>query len=99
MVQDSNERKVVEDGEVVVKSQPEERQAAEVRPMRYVLGIGLLLVIIGMAVSYMTSLAGWHPDVVDQPRRRRCAQRPAGGSALRRSDAMGASVSACRASR
>ncbi|WP_170010175.1 hypothetical protein [Starkeya sp. ORNL1] len=54
MVQDSNERKVVEDGEVVVKSQPEERQAAEVRPMRYVLGIGLLLVIIGMAVSYMT---------------------------------------------
>jgi hypothetical protein len=54
MVQDSNERKIVEDGEVVVKSQPEARQAAEVRPMRYVLGIGLLLVIIGMAVSYMT---------------------------------------------
>jgi hypothetical protein len=54
MVQDSNERKVVEDGEVVVTSKPAERQAAEVRPMRYVLGIGLLLVILGMAVSYMT---------------------------------------------
>lgn len=39
MVQDSNEHKVVDHGEVVVKSQPEERQAAEVRPMRYVLGI------------------------------------------------------------
>jgi hypothetical protein len=53
MVQDSNERKVVESGETVVKSQPEARQAAEVRPMRYVLGISLVLVIIGMAVSYM----------------------------------------------
>lgn len=54
MVQDSNERRVVDHGEVVVKSQPEERQAAEVRPMRYVLGIGLVLVIVGMAVSYMS---------------------------------------------
>lgn len=53
MVQDSNERKVAEGGEVVVKSQPEERQAADVRPMRYVLGIGLALVIVGMVVSYM----------------------------------------------
>lgn len=56
MVQDSKEHKVAEGGEVVVKSEPEERQAAEVRPMRYVLGIGLLLVIIGMAVGYMTTV-------------------------------------------
>ncbi|MDF2809212.1 MAG: hypothetical protein K0S56_243 [Microvirga sp.] len=54
MVQDSKDRKVADEGEVVVKSQPEERQAVEVRPMRYVLGIGLVLVIIGMAVSYMS---------------------------------------------
>lgn len=47
------ERREVEDGEVVVKSQPEARQATEVKPMRYVLGIGLLLVIIGMVVAYM----------------------------------------------
>jgi hypothetical protein len=54
MVQDTDDTKVREHGETVVKSQPEERQAVEVRPMRYVLGIGLLLVIIGMAIGYMT---------------------------------------------
>ncbi|GLK71796.1 hypothetical protein KHC23_13490 [Ancylobacter dichloromethanicus] len=50
----SDDHRVVEDGEVVVKADTEERQAVEVRPMRYVLGIGLLLVIIGMAVSYVS---------------------------------------------
>ena len=51
MAQDTNDRQVVEDNDVVVKAPPEERQAVEVRPMRYVLGIGLLLVVIGMAVA------------------------------------------------
>lgn len=50
----SDDHRVIENGEVVVKADTEERQAVEVRPMRYVLGIGLALVIIGMAVSYMT---------------------------------------------
>lgn len=54
MVQDTDDRRVVEDNEVVVKSQPEERQSVEVKPMRYVLGIGLLLVIIGMTISYLS---------------------------------------------
>jgi len=54
MVQNSDDHRVVEDGEVVVKANTEERQAVEVKPMRYVLGVGLLLVIIGMAVSYAT---------------------------------------------
>lgn len=53
MVQDSDDHRVVENGEVVVKANTEERQAAEVRPMRYVLGIGLALVIVGMAISYL----------------------------------------------
>ncbi len=53
MTQDSDDRRVVENGEVVVKAKTEERQAVEVRPMRYVLGIGLALAIIGLAVSYM----------------------------------------------
>lgn len=55
MVQDTDDRKTSEQGETVVKSRPQERQAAEVRPMRYVLGIGLLLVIVGMVVSYMVT--------------------------------------------
>jgi len=50
--QDSDDHRVVEHGEVVVKANTEERQAVEVRPMRYVLGIGLALVILGMAVTY-----------------------------------------------
>lgn len=53
MTQDSDDRRVIEDDDVVVKSDPEARQAAEVRTMRYVLGISLVLVIIGMAVSYL----------------------------------------------
>ncbi len=53
MTQDSDDHRVVENGEVVVKANTEERQAVEVRPMRYVLGIGLVLVIIGMAITYM----------------------------------------------
>ncbi|MCK0197575.1 hypothetical protein MWN34_11695 [Ancylobacter sp. 6x-1] len=50
----SRERVVVEDGEVGVESAPAARQSVEVRPMRYVLGIGLLLVIIGMVVAYLS---------------------------------------------
>ncbi|GLK84238.1 hypothetical protein [Ancylobacter defluvii] len=50
----TEERQVVESGNVVVQAKPVERQATEVRPMRYVLGIGLLLVIIGMMVTYMS---------------------------------------------
>ncbi|MBS7544992.1 hypothetical protein [Ancylobacter oerskovii] len=50
----TEERQVVESGNVVVQADPMERQATEVRPMRYVLGIGLLLVVIGMAVTYMS---------------------------------------------
>jgi cytochrome c biogenesis protein CcdA len=53
MAQDSDERQVNESGETVVKAQPQARQAVEVRPMRFVLGVSLVLVIIGMAVSYM----------------------------------------------
>ncbi|WP_170308619.1 hypothetical protein [Ancylobacter pratisalsi] len=54
MVQDSDDHHESSRGESVVKSDTKERQAAEVRPMRYVLGIGLALVIIGMAVSYVS---------------------------------------------
>jgi len=54
MVKDSDDHRVVDHGEVVVKADTEERQAVEVKPMRYVLGIGLLLVIIGMAVSFVS---------------------------------------------
>ncbi|GAB4069913.1 hypothetical protein KHC28_18995 [Ancylobacter sonchi] len=50
----SEERQVVESGHVVVTAQTRERQATEVRPMRYVLGIGLLLVVIGMMVTYLS---------------------------------------------
>ena len=54
MVQDSDDHREIENGEVVVKANVEERQAVEVKPMRYVLGIGLLLLIVGMTVSYMS---------------------------------------------
>lgn len=57
MAQDSDDHRVVENGEVVVKANTEERQAAEVRPMRYVLGVGIIAVIIGMAITYMTIAA------------------------------------------
>lgn len=52
--QDSDDHRVIENGEVVVKADTEERQAVEVKPMRYVLGIGLAAVIIGMAISYIS---------------------------------------------
>ncbi len=54
LVQDSDDHREIDNGEVVVKANTEERQAVEVKPMRYVLGIGLLLVIVGMAVTYMS---------------------------------------------
>ncbi|MCB4768419.1 hypothetical protein LGR54_07365 [Ancylobacter sp. Lp-2] len=50
----SEERQVLESGQVVVEAKTKERQATEVRPMRYVLGIGLLLVIAGMMVAYLS---------------------------------------------
>jgi len=54
MAEHVDDHRVVENGEVVVKANVEERQAVEVKPMRYVLGIGLLLVIVGMTVAYMS---------------------------------------------
>ncbi|WP_156029601.1 hypothetical protein [Ancylobacter sp. FA202] len=48
----SDDHRVVDNGEVVVKANTEERQAVEVKPMRYVLGIGLVLVIAGMVIAY-----------------------------------------------
>lgn len=53
MVQDSDDHREL-GREPVVKSNTTERQAAEVKPMRYVLGVGLVLVIIGMAISYVS---------------------------------------------
>lgn len=48
----SDDHRVVDNGEVVVKADTQERQAAEVKPMRYVLGVGLALVIVGMVIAY-----------------------------------------------
>lgn len=50
-----HESKVREDGEIVVKAAPQETQATEVRPMRYVLGVGMGLVVAGLAVAYLAS--------------------------------------------
>ncbi|WAC26700.1 MULTISPECIES: hypothetical protein [unclassified Ancylobacter] len=54
MKQDSDDHREIVGDEVVVKANVEERQAVEVKPMRYVLGIGMALVIIGFAISYLT---------------------------------------------
>ena len=54
MKQDADDHHEIAGDEVVVKADVEERQAVEVKPMRYVLGIGIALVIIGFAVSYLT---------------------------------------------
>lgn len=48
----SDDHRVVHNGEVVVKANTEERQAVEVKPMRYVLGISLALVIVAMVAAY-----------------------------------------------
>lgn len=48
----SDDHRVVDNGEVVVKADTEERQAVEVKPMRYVLGVGLALVIVAMVIAY-----------------------------------------------
>ncbi|MBS9476632.1 hypothetical protein [Ancylobacter radicis] len=53
MKQDSDDHREMAGDEVVVKANIEERQAVEVKPMRYVLGIGIALVIVGFAVSYL----------------------------------------------
>lgn len=54
MKQDADDHREFSGDEVVVKANVEERQAVEVKPMRYVLGIGIALVIIGFAVSYLS---------------------------------------------
>ncbi|WP_428029889.1 hypothetical protein [Ancylobacter sp.] len=48
----SDDHRVVDNGEVVVKANTEERQAVEVKPMRYVLGISLALVVVAMILAY-----------------------------------------------
>lgn len=57
MAQDSDDHHVIDNGEVVVKANTEERQAVEVRPMRYVLGVGLIAVIVGLAIVYASFTA------------------------------------------
>jgi hypothetical protein len=46
-----DQRRVVKDGTISVKARIEERQATEVPAMRYVLGIGVFLAIIGMFLA------------------------------------------------
>ena len=45
--------RVVDTPQPTVKSDVEERQAVEVRPMRYVLGIGIALAIVAMIAAWM----------------------------------------------
>lgn len=40
-------------GDPAVKAQPEARQSVDVKPMRYVLGLGILLSAIGMLLAYL----------------------------------------------
>ncbi|MFK8251068.1 hypothetical protein [Ancylobacter terrae] len=53
---DQTERREFEDGEVAVTATPRERQGVEVMAMRYVLGIGLALVILGMVATYVVTV-------------------------------------------
>lgn len=46
------QRRVVKDGTISVKARVEERQAAEIPAMRYVLGIGVVLAIVGMFLAW-----------------------------------------------
>lgn len=57
VAQDSDDHREIDNGEVVVKANTEERQAVEVRPMRYVLGVGLIAVIVGLAIVYASFTA------------------------------------------
>ncbi len=47
------QRRVVQDGTISVKARIEERQATEVPAMRYVLGIGVILAIVGMFLAWI----------------------------------------------
>lgn len=47
------QRRVVKDGTISVQARVAERQAAEVPAMRYVLGIGVVLAIIGMVLAWL----------------------------------------------
>lgn len=47
------QRRVVKDGTISVKARVEERQATEVPAMRYVLGIGVILAIVGMFLAWL----------------------------------------------
>jgi hypothetical protein len=40
-------------GDPAVKARPEARQSVDVKPMRYVLGLGILLSAIGMFLAYL----------------------------------------------
>jgi len=53
MAVNPEDRRVVEDGEFVVHSSPPERQAVNVSPMIWVLGISLGLSAVGMAIVWM----------------------------------------------
>lgn len=53
MTVNPEDRRVVEDGEVVVQSQPAERQAVNVAPMIWVLGLSLGLSVVGLAVAWI----------------------------------------------
>jgi hypothetical protein len=48
----SPQYRVIETEQPTVKADVEERQAVEVRPMRYVLGIGIALAIVAMFVAW-----------------------------------------------
>ncbi|MFV3127282.1 hypothetical protein [Niveispirillum sp. KHB5.9] len=47
----SEERLRIKENGPVVTSVPPERQAVEVKPMRYVLGVGIALAIVAMVVA------------------------------------------------
>lgn len=48
-----DQRRVIKDGTISVQARVEERQATEVPAMRYVLGIGVILAIIGMFLAWI----------------------------------------------
>jgi hypothetical protein len=53
-----NQHHVIEQGDIAVRSEPEERQAVEVPAMRYVLGLGLGLAIVAMIAVYILFAPG-----------------------------------------
>jgi hypothetical protein len=50
----SPQHSVLDTPNPTVKSDVEERQAVEVRPMRYVLGLGILFAIAAMAIVWVS---------------------------------------------